>query len=125
MGRAATRTAAPAARALLALLVGVVTLLCVLGPVRAGAGEASPVVVASGVVDASEDFVDQPDGSTAPCGKKALLETGPHRADSPPLPASHVPDTGLNRLPAEDTRCRPIGPAPPAPILPLHSVLRI
>ncbi|MFD4699915.1 hypothetical protein [Streptomyces niveus] len=130
MGRTVACTAAPVSRGLLALLVGVVTLLCVLGPARAGAVESPPV--AGGptyAVNASAGLVDQPGGSAAPCGKKAVLETGPQRADSgprvSPLPASHVTDTGLTRPFAEEGRCRPSGPAPPAPILPLHSVLRI
>lgn len=111
--------------AALALLVTVVSLLCLFG--RVGHGE--PLVQPAAAERAHAAVASEAsDASPSPCGRKTIAEHSVQRAESAP-PAAGCPDhavarTGAAAVPAQAPVTWSGGPAPPPPTS-LHSVLRI
>ncbi|MCW5251440.1 hypothetical protein IBX28_13090 [Streptomyces sp. SHP 1-2] len=125
MGRVARGRARARLCGALALLVAVVSVLCVLG--RADRSEPSAPLSAKDRVHSAAVFEPSDAGST-PCGGKAVADHGAQRAEgsSPPvaLPGPALPDDGCAPGPPRRPGVLPGGPAPPPPTT-LHSVLRI
>ncbi|QUW94397.1 MULTISPECIES: hypothetical protein [unclassified Streptomyces] len=152
MKRAAQERAHARFRGVLALLVGVVALLCVFGHAERGGQDALPPTAerphtvantvdaaaaaeAARAVDtfavAAVDTVAEPsDDAAAPCGKKAVGDHGVQRAENPPPPSTSggraglaSPDSDPAPLVAQHFGASAGGPDPPPATL--HSVLRI
>ncbi|MEV8128751.1 hypothetical protein AB0P07_32670 [Streptomyces sp. NPDC085944] len=153
MKRAAQGRAHARFRGVLALLVGVVALLCVFGHAERGGQDALPptaerphavantantadaadaaAAARAGVAVAAVDTVAEPsDGAAAPCGKKAVGDHGVQRAENPPPPSTSggraglaSPDTDSAPLVSQHFGASAGGPDPPPATL--HSVLRI
>ncbi len=150
MKRAAQERAHARFRGVLALLVGVVALLCVFGHAERGGQDALPptaerphavanTVDAAAAAEAARavdtvtavDTVAEPsDDAAAPCGKKAVGDHGVQRAENPPPPSTSggraglaSPDTDPAPLVAQHFGASAGGPDPPPATL--HSVLRI
>ncbi len=143
MKRAAQGRAHARFRGALALLVGVVALLCVFGHAERGGQDALPPAAerlhaVANTADAAEaahaaavDTVAEPsDGAAAPCGKKAVGDHGAQRAENPPPPSTAggraglaSPDTDPARLVSQHSGASAGGLDPPPATL--HSVLRI
>ncbi|MGW7336162.1 hypothetical protein [Streptomyces sp. NPDC054808] len=150
MKRAAQERAHARFRGVLALLVGVVALLCVFGHAERGGQDALPptaerphavanTVDAAAAAEAARpvdtvtavDTVAEPsDDAAAPCGKKAVGDHGVQRAENPPPPSTSggraglaSPDTDPAPLVSQHFGASAGGPDPPPATL--HSVLRI
>ncbi|MEV5448442.1 hypothetical protein [Streptomyces sp. NPDC052535] len=123
MKRAAQERAHARFRGVLALLVGVVALLCVFGHAERGGQDALPptaerphavantvdaaaaaeaarpvdtVTAVDTVAVAAVDTVAEPsDDAAAPCGKKAVGDHGVQRAENPPPPSTSGGRAGL------------------------------
>lgn len=112
-------------RAVLSLLVAVVALLCVFGHVQRDGS--LPRTSAAELVHPST-FLEASSGTSAPCGKKAVADQTPQRAEN----TSQVSDcsgcptsrTGAVAFHEPCSGTYSAGPAPPPPPS-LHSVLRI
>ncbi|MFE2461760.1 hypothetical protein [Streptomyces sp. NPDC059402] len=121
MKRAAQGRAHARFRGALALLVGVVALLCVFGHAERGGQDAFPstaerlhavanTAVAADATDAAgaahaaeaahavaavDTVAEASDGAAAPCGKKAVGDHGAQRAENPPPPSTSGGRAGL------------------------------
>ncbi|MCX5034686.1 hypothetical protein OHA99_07635 [Streptomyces coelicoflavus] len=140
MRRAAHGRAHARLRGALALLVGVVALLCVFGHAeRDGQGTPPPtaervqtlVVAATNATHAANAVAAQPsDGAAAPCGKKAVADHSVQRAENPPPPSTSGGRSGLasphtDPAPLLSQHVGPSAGGPDPPPATLHSVLRI
>ena len=124
MRRAAHGRAHARFRGVLALLVGVVALLCVFGHVERGEPDTPPFIAEHMHVPT---VAEPSDGAAAPCGKKAIADHSAQRAENPPPSSSCPGPASLYTDPAPSvSRHSGVlseGPAPPPTTL--HSVLRI
>ncbi|EHN75426.1 hypothetical protein ACIP29_11160 [Streptomyces coelicoflavus] len=121
-------------RGALALLVGVVALLCVFGHAER-AGQDTPPPTAERVqtlVVATTNAVaaEPPDDAAAPCGKKAVSDHNVQRAENPPPPSASGGRSGLasphtDPAPLPSQHFGPSAGGPDPPPATLHSVLRI
>ncbi|NEB14101.1 hypothetical protein G3I32_35635 [Streptomyces coelicoflavus] len=138
MRRAAHGRAHARLRGALALLVGVVTLLCVFGHAeRDGQGTQPPtaervqtLVVAATHAATHAVAAEPSDGAAAPCGKKAVGDPSVQRAENPPPPSTSGGRSGLasphtDPAPLVSQHCGPSAGGPDPPPATLHSVLRI
>ncbi|MFE5260476.1 hypothetical protein [Streptomyces coelicoflavus] len=137
MRRAAHGRAHARLRGALALLVGVVALLCVFGHAeRAGQGTPPPsaervqTLVAATTTATNAVAAEPADGAAAPCGKKAVGDHSVQRAENPPPPSTSGGRSGLatphtDPAPLLSQHFGPSAGGPDPPPATLHSVLRI
>ncbi|WP_328563240.1 hypothetical protein [Streptomyces coelicoflavus] len=130
MRRAAHGRAHARLRGALALLVGVVALLCVFGHAERD-GQGAPPSTAERVQTVAAVAVAEPsDGAAAPCGKKAVGDHSVQRAENPPPPSTSGGRSGLasphtDPAPLVSQHFGPSAGGPDPPPATLHSVLRI